>query len=79
MICLLTYFLDCYDGYFGDGCLLRCYCLSGVCDKISGICPNKLCLPGWKGDSCSEGIYIKQFSTAPNEQHLFRGFVRRRV
>jgi hypothetical protein len=22
---------------------------------------------------------IKQFSTAPNEQHLFRGFVRRRV
>jgi hypothetical protein len=62
---LLTYLLDCDDGTFGDGCLLRCHCQSGFCDKISGICPDKLCLPGWIGDSCSEGIYIKQFPTAP--------------
>ena len=70
MLCVVYLYLDCNNGTFGDGCLFQCYCQSGFCDKISGICPDKLCQPGWIGNSCSEGIWLKQFSTSPNEQHL---------
>jgi len=73
---LLIYFLDCNNGTFGDGCVLRCHCQSGLCDKMSGLCPDKLCQPGWIGDSCSEGIWLRQFATAPNEQQLSRDVVR---
>ena len=73
---MLTYFLDCNNGTFGDGCVLRCHCQSGLCDKMSGLCPDKLCQPGWIGDSCSEGIWLRQFATAPNEQQLSRDVVR---
>ena len=75
MLWVVYLYLECNNGTFGDGCLFRCYCQSGFCDKISGTCPDKLCQPGWIGNSCSEGIWLRQFSTAPNEQHLSRDIV----
>ena len=41
---------------FGQNCAFPCHCLNEkTCDQMNGRCPDNLCAPGWKGDSCSTG------------------------
>ena len=52
---VLTYCIDCGDGYFGDGCISQRYCRTDTCEKLTGMCPGNRCQLGWMGKSCSQG------------------------
>jgi len=48
---------ECPRGRWGVGCQQVCQCHhSSGCDPVSGEC---LCLPGWFGRTCSQGIYTQ--------------------
>ncbi|XP_045206721.2 multiple epidermal growth factor-like domains protein 10 [Mercenaria mercenaria] len=54
-LCEVRVFGECQDGSFGSQCESMCYCADNKpCDKMSGICPDGGCLPGWIGDQCNE-------------------------
>ena len=50
-------FLDCSDGYFGEGCSRQCHCEGLTCHTITGICPSRVCIPGYRKQTCSESKY----------------------
>ena len=56
---MLTYYIACDDGYFGDGCESQCYCRTDICDKPTGMCLGNRCNLGWMGESCNQGKIIK--------------------
>ncbi|XP_070564490.1 angiopoietin-1 receptor-like [Ptychodera flava] len=38
----------CPDGFYGELCTYKCHCKdNAACDKISGVCSNEDCAPGW--------------------------------
>lgn len=46
----------CETGRFGDKCQSNCHCDEDAnCDSVTGECPDNVCAPGWKGNTCSEG------------------------
>ena len=49
---------ECPDGYFGVGCVHKCYCKnkSEICQKQTGVCDISGCNPGVTRESgCLEG------------------------
>ena len=45
---------QCPLGRYGEECERECSCMNGgTCDPITGVC---VCLAGWRGALCEEGI-----------------------
>ncbi|VDI05535.1 tRNA (guanine10-N2)-methyltransferase, partial [Mytilus galloprovincialis] len=51
---MLSFPSACDNGYFGNKCANRCYCLTEPCSKGDGICQPIGCNEGWYGDSCNK-------------------------
>lgn len=46
---------DCPHGFFANNCSEKCIDTCAGCNNINGLCESG-CIPGWKGDLCSEGV-----------------------
>lgn len=46
---------DCPHGFFANNCSEKCIDTCEGCNNINGLCEYG-CIPGWKGDLCSEGV-----------------------
>ena len=57
------FLLECDGGTFGQNCMTLCHCLNDkTCNHINGSCPDNLCAPGWKSNTCSIGnFYLSIF------------------
>jgi len=50
-------FLECEEGLYGENCTQICRCANdGRCDRVTGKC---VCLPGWIGELCQSGDFLK--------------------
>nr|XP_054772916.1 angiopoietin-1 receptor-like [Lytechinus pictus] len=49
---------ECDVGKFGASCSETCHCVSGECDRFTGVCTGSLtdCQPGWTGTNCQQCI-----------------------
>ncbi|XP_030852602.1 tyrosine-protein kinase receptor Tie-2-like [Strongylocentrotus purpuratus] len=47
---------ECDQGEFGASCTETCHCVSGECDRFTGVCTGSStkCEPGWTGTNCQE-------------------------
>ena len=77
-------FAACLSGTWGDNCASACgECLTGTCDKASGLCKSG-CKPGYKSNSlCNEDTFdsVKTeihyvLNAIKNESLTFRSFLR---
>lgn len=70
-------FIECLDGFYGQGCLDVCHCDNGECNFITGFCS---CLIGYVGVACNMGMLTSlsqlEFLDLPNrvQVHLAIGF-----
>ena len=48
--------IACDNGTYGQDCLLKCFCRTSPCDKVTGLCPPGGCLQGWDGQNCNESM-----------------------
>lgn len=65
---MLSFPAACDNGYFGNNCANRCYCLTEPCSKGDGMCPPSGCNEGGNGDSCNEGRKRLQLLNQTNSQ-----------
>ncbi|XP_046560691.1 multiple epidermal growth factor-like domains protein 11, partial [Haliotis rubra] len=42
----------CGPGTFGADCDNYCHCDGDVCNYVTGVCPSRVCLPGWQTQTC---------------------------
>ncbi|XP_033729658.1 protein draper-like [Pecten maximus] len=52
---------ECKPGFFEANCSKQCHCKDAGCNYMTGSCSPSGCLPGWRGNTCSESCGTGSF------------------
>ena len=50
-------FVACVSDTFGNKCPGNCHCINQPCNPVHGTCPTGGCDRGYKGSTCSTGMW----------------------